>query len=70
MLTRPSDGGLWRSLLWRDSGEPVTTAGGLCHFDRWKLPCHFDRAKRVEKSVTTKRLGLSGLRKASAAKRE
>ena len=32
MLTRPSDGGLWRSLLWRDSGEPVTTAGGALSF--------------------------------------
>ena len=70
MLTRPSGGGLWRSLLWRDCGEPVATAGVHCHFDRWKLLCHFDRAKRVEKSVTTKRLSLSGLRKAPAANGE
>ena len=51
VLTRPSGGGLWRSLLWR-------------------VLCHFDREKRVEKSVTSKRLSLSGLRKAPAANGE
>ena len=48
---------------WLPRGCSVISTG-------WKLFCHFDRAKRVEKSVTAKRLSLSGLRKAPAANGE